>query len=212
MTSHPTPTPISGDAEAEAISLNIPRAFWAHIWVQILEGGCDHTLRHTEEACGVWGLDWGAVSDVLSRRGLVCDCEAVLNWTPLSAKPYPEYTEDTTAQAPTQDPVTNSEYSPTLRGREVHQGDSHTTILPPRTHGDAQAEPDTNRQDSPLDGRTRSIAHSQRVVGWVRPRTGAVQRGGGTDTDRFHVSYSQPALPCGLSGADKGEYSMEVRT
>ena len=75
----------------------------------------------------------------------------------------------------------------------------------------AVAEPLTNSEYSPLDGRTRSTSHSQRATDGCAPDVGAVQVGGGSGRDRFHVSYASPFSPCGYSGAYIGEYSMEVR-
>lgn len=75
----------------------------------------------------------------------------------------------------------------------------------------AVAEPVTNSEYSPLDGRTQPISHRQRVAVGCAPDVGVVQVGGGSGRDRFHVSYASPFSPCGHSGAYIGEYSTEVR-
>ena len=192
MTSHHPTTPISGDAEpdatSEAFRLNIPRAFWESVWARIRAQGCDHTTRHTEATCADYGMDWDTVSGVLFKRGLVCDCEAVLNWEPLPIQ-YPEYTT-------TPVPLTNSEYSPRAEARaEPNRRDSHTTILPPGTPDRAVAEPVTGSGYSPLDGRAQPISHRQRVAVGCAPEVGVEQGGGGTDSERFRVSLRQPILP-----------------
>src|SRR5262245_4120523 len=46
---------------------------------QVRTGGCDHTLRFTEEWARQESVDWDDLLDILEANGGFCDCEVVLN-------------------------------------------------------------------------------------------------------------------------------------